>query len=174
MAPPFGVKKGLFPLLSSLFYLSNKEALAYYREGIFITDFRDFDIDYFFKTPDLVEFRWLDMDAQTKRLLSALATIPADLEKSHIVSIEPLDVARALVSTYDKIEPWAGRTNDVSKNAKKVRTLFKRASDPAQFTLNDLPSIYGEIDLSVQSELDTLVLKIKDGLQELKEALIEK
>ena len=104
MAPPFGVKKGLFPLLSSLFYLSNREALAYYREGIFITDFRDFDIDYFFKTPDLVEFRWLDMDAQTKRLLSALATIPADLEKSHIVSIEPLDVARALVSTYDKIE----------------------------------------------------------------------
>ena len=66
----------------------------------------------------------------------------------------------------------AGRTNDVSKML-KVRTLFK-SKDPAQFTLNDLPSIYGEIDLSVQSELDTLVLKIKDGLQELKEAFNRK
>ena len=48
--PPFGIKKGLFPLLSSLFYLSNKETLAYYRE-MFITDFQDFDIDYFLKHP---------------------------------------------------------------------------------------------------------------------------
>ena len=110
MEPPFGIKKGLFPLLTSLFYMTNKETLAYYREGIFITDFQDFDIDYFFKTPHLVELRWLDMDAQTKHLLTALASIPAELDKSEIVSIEPLDVARALVATYDKIEPWAGRT----------------------------------------------------------------
>ena len=97
------------------------------------------------------------MDAQTKRLLSALATIPADLEQSEIMSIEPLEVARALVASYDKIEPWANRTNTVSQNAKKVRSLFKRASDPAQLTLNDLPSIYGDIDLNVQSNLDDLV-----------------
>lgn len=168
--PPFGIKKGLFPLLSTLFYLTNKETLAYYREEIFITDFKDFDVDYFFKTPQLVELRWLNMDAQTKRLLSALATIPADLEKSEIVSIEPLEVARALIASYDKIEPWAGRTNTVSQNAKKVRTLFKRASDPAQFTLNDLPSIYGDIDLSAQSNLDDLVSRVKDGLEELRKA----
>ena len=168
--PPFGMKKGLFPLISTLFYLSNKETLAYYREGIFITEIQDFDIDYFFKTPHLVEFRWLDMDAQTKRLLSALATIPADLENSEISSIEPLDVARALVATYDKIEPWAGRTNSVSENAKKVRTLFKRASDPAQFTLNDLPSIYGDVDLKEDGNLENLVAKIKDGLEELRGA----
>ena len=124
----------------------------------------------FFKTPHLVEFRWLDMDAQTKRLLSALATIPADLENSEISSIEPLDVARALVATYDKIEPWAGRTNSVSENAKKVRTLFKRASDPAQFTLNDLPSIYGDVDLRKDGNLENLVAKIKDGLEELRGA----
>ena len=110
------------------------------------------------------------MDAQTKRLLSALATIPADLEKAEIKSIEPLDVARALVATYDKIEPWAGRTNSVSENAKKVRTLFKRASDPAQFTLNDLPSIYGEVDLNQDENLKNLVAKIKDGLEELRDA----
>ena len=170
MEPPFGVKKGLFPLLSSLFYITNKETLAYYREGIFITDFQDFDIDYFFKTPHLVELRWLDMDAQTKHLLTALATIPAELEKSEIVSIEPLDVARALVATYDKIEPWAGRTNKVTDNAKKVRTLFKRASDPAQFTLNDLPSIYGDVDLTKEVNLNNLVSKIKDGLEELQTA----
>ena len=103
----FWNEKGLFPLISTLFYLSNKETLAYYREGIFITEIQDFDIDYFSK-----RLTWLNSDGwiwtlKTKRLLSALATIPADLENSEISSIEPLDVARALVATYDKIEPWA-------------------------------------------------------------------
>lgn len=166
--PPFGVKKGLFPILSSLFYFSNKETLAYYRDEIFVTDFQDFDIDYFFRTPQLVELRWLDMDAQKKRLLSALASIPAELNNSKIVSIEPLEVARSLVAVYDDIETWAKKTNIVSENAKKVRTLFKRASDPAQFTLNDLPAIYGEVDLKSKSNLDNLVSKIKDGLEELR------
>ena len=114
-----------------------------------------------------MELRWLNMDAQTKR---TVLKIPADLENSEIVSIEPLDVARALVATFDKIEPWANRTNNVTENAKRVRTLFKKASDPAQFTLNDLPSIYGEIDLSRQANLDQLVSKIKDGLEELRGA----
>ena len=151
MEPPFGIKKGLFPLLTSLFYMTNKETLAYYREGIFITDFQDFDIDYFFKTPHLVELRWLDMDAQTKHLLTALASIPAELDKSEIVSIEPLDVARALVATYDKLNH--GQAERIRLLIMlKVRTLFKE-QDPAQFTLNDLPSIYGEVDLTKEENL---------------------
>ena len=99
-----------------------------------------------------------------------LIILQQSLQISEIVSIEPLEVARALVASYDKIEPWANRTNTVSQNAKKVRSLFKRASDPAQLTLNDLPSIYGDIDLNVQSNLDDLVSRVKDGLEELRKA----
>ena len=107
-----------------------------------------------------------------KAFIIALASIPAELDKSEIVSIEPLDVARALVATYDKIEPWAGRTNKVTDNAKKVRTLFKRASDPAQFTLNDLPSIYGEVDLTKEENLKNLVSKIKTDWRSSKHLLV--
>ena len=89
-----------------------------------------------------MEFRWLDMDTKTKRLLTALATIPAEIDGSEITSIEPLEVARSLISTFDKIEPWTLRTNRVSDNCKKIRSLFKRASDPAQFTLNDIPGAF--------------------------------
>ena len=48
--------------------------------------------------------------------------------------------------------------------------MFKRASDPAQFTLNDLPSIYGDVDLKEDGNLENLVAKIKDGLEELRGA----
>jgi len=92
----------------------------------------------------------------------------ADLSQNEVTSIEPLEVARGLVALYDEIEPWAKRTSTASGNAKKVRALFKRASDPAQFTLNDLPNIYGQIDLANAEAVDQLVAKVKDGLVELR------
>ena len=166
--PPYGVKAGLNSILTTLFYITHRSQIAYYREGVFVTDFQDFDIDYIHKTPALVEFRWLDMDAETKRLLTALATIPAEIDGSEITSIEPLEVARSLISTFDKIEPWTLRTNKVSDNCKKIRSLFKRASDPAQFTLNDIPGLFGEISLHDNEALEGLTTKIRDGLKDLR------
>jgi predicted HTH domain antitoxin len=167
--PPYGVKAGLNSILTTLFYITHRSQIAYYREGIFVTDFQDFDVDYIHKTPALVEFRWLDMDTKTKRLLTALATIPAEIDGSEITSIEPLEVARSLISTFDKIEPWTLRTNRVSDNCKKIRSLFKRASDPAQFTLNDIPELFGEISLNKNDGLNNLTSTIKDGLLDLRE-----
>ena len=166
--PPFGIKTGLNSIVSTLFYLTHRSQIAYYREGVFVTDFQDFDIDYIHKTPSFVEFRWLDMDAETKHLLTALATIPVDIDDSKITSIEPLDVARALIATFDQIESWTLRTNKITENAKKIRSLFKRASDPAQFTLNDLPSLFGNVSLNDKSAVNELTFKIKDGLLELR------
>lgn len=167
--PPFGVKAGLFSIIATLFYITHRSQLAYYREDIFVTDFQDFDIDYIHKTPALVEFRWLDMDADTKKLLSTLASIPAEIDGNQITSIEPLEVARALIATFDKVEPWTLRTNKISLNAKRIRSLFKKASDPAKFTLNDIPSLVEGLSFNDDIKVKELSFKIKDGLVELRD-----
>ena len=171
-APPFGIKAGLFPLLDILFYLTEKDKIALYREEIFISKIGEIDVDFIHKTPALVQLRWLDMDADTKTFLSKLSDLAAEISGIKTVSIEPLEVARNLVALYDEVEPWATRTSRISENAKKVRTLFKRASDPAQFTLNDLPNIDGQTDISSHESVDKLVHKIKDGLIELRSVYI--
>ena len=167
-APPFGIKFGLFALLDVLFYLTEKDKIAFYREDIFISKIGEIDVDFIHKTPALIQLRWLDMDANTKMLLSKLSDLAADIGGSNIKSIEPLEVARSLIALYDEVEPWATRTSRISENAKKVRTLFKRASDPAQFTLNDLPNIDGQTDISNDGSVNRLIHKIKDGLIELR------
>ncbi len=159
--PPFGIKAGLFALLDVLFYLTEKDKIAFYREEIFISKIGEIDIDFIHKTPALVQLRWLDMDADTKTFLSKLSDLASEISGNKTVSIEPLEVARNLVALYDEVEPWATRTSRISENAKKVRTLFKRASDPAQFTLNDLPNIDGQTDISNDASVDKLVHKIK-------------
>ena len=60
--PPFGIKVGLFALLDVLFYLTEKDKIAFYREEIFISKIGEIDVDFIHKTPALIQLRWLDMD----------------------------------------------------------------------------------------------------------------
>ena len=166
--PPFGVKAGLFPLFMYIFIRSYSSNIAYYRDEVFITQLKEVDIDNFMKTPKYCGIRYLDMDRRTKDILTDLASIPARFENAEIESIEALDVARKLIAIYDGIPNWAKRSSIPSENAKKIRGLFSRARDPAQFTLVDLPNLFGSIDASDAKERKDLCEKIYKGLEELR------
>jgi hypothetical protein len=170
---PFGLKMGPVPLLSYLFIKTNQSKLAYYRQDIFITQIEEIDIDYIIRNPELCSLRYLEMDDTTKHILTSLAAIPARITGEEIDSIDPLHVARKLIEIFDQTPSWALKTAKVSDNAKQVRTLFKRASDPAQFALIDIPNLYGEISLSDKKALRTVFSKIEDGLNELSSIMLE-
>ena len=166
--PPFGVKAGLFPLFMYIFIRSYSSNIAYYRDEVFSTQLKEVDIDNFMKTPKYCGVRYLDMDRRTKDILTDLASIPARLENAQIESIEALDVARKLVAIYVEIPSWAKRSSKISDNAKKIRGLFSRASDPVQFTLVDLPNLFGSINVTDAGERKNLCEKIYQGLDELR------
>ena len=170
---PFGMKMGPIPLFTYLFVFTNQTKLAYYRQDIFITKIEEIDIDYIIRNPELCALRYLEMDDNTKHILSSLASIPSKLTGEKIDSIDPLHVARKLIEIFDRTPGWALKTAKVSENAKLVRTLFKRASDPAQFALIDIPNLYGEIDLDDKAALQSVFSKIEDGLRELSSVMSE-
>ena len=170
---PFGMKMGPIPLFAYLFILTNQTKVAYYRQDIFITKIEEIDIDYIIRNPELCALRYLEMDDNTKHILSSLAAIPARLTGEEIDSIDPLQVARKLIEIFDRTPEWALKTAKVSENAKLVRTLFKRASDPAQFALIDIPHLYGEVSLTDKTALQSVFSKIEDGLSELSSIMSE-
>lgn len=165
--PPFGLKAGPRPLFAYLFVLLNQTKIAFYREDIFLTQISEIDIDFIIRNPELCAVRYLEMDNNTKHILSSLAAIPAKFNGKEITNIAPLDVARQLIEIFDQTPDWAKKTARVSENAKSVRTLFKRASDPAQFALIDIPNLYGEVSLNDKTALGHVFRKIEDGLNEL-------
>ena len=165
---PYGVKAGLFPLFMYIFIRSYSSNIAYYRDEVFSTHLKDVDIDNFIKTPKYCGLRYLDMDRRTKNILTDLASIPARFDGTPIESIEALDVARKLIAIYVQIPAWAKRSSKVSENAKKIRGVFSRASDPAQFTLVDLPGLFGTINFDDATERRELCENIYQGLDELR------
>lgn len=173
--PPFGVKDGLLPIFAVAFVLSQRDKLAVYREGMFRAKFNDIDVDYLAKDAATVQLRWMDLTDVSRRLLSDMAQIVRELDGANkLVHLEPIDVARGLVSIYDQLPPWTKRTMRLSANAVHIRDIFKRAHDPNRFLFEDIPATLGEnASLASEKDLHRVTTSVRDGLEELVQAYSE-
>lgn len=167
--PPYGVKDGLMPTLAIAFILSQRDRLAVYRDGIFRSRFDDVDVELLAKDPSYIQLRWMDLSDVSRRLLSGLAEVVRDLDKTNdLVNLAPIDVGRGLVAIFDRLPPWTKRTMQLSSNAVTIRDLFKRAHDPNQFLFDDIPGTIGEDALHGNGvNLGRAIQSVRDGLEEL-------
>lgn len=171
-APPYGMKDGVMPVFAVAFLLSMQDKLAIYREGVFQAQITDLDIDYLAKDPWAVQFRWMDLTETTRHLLSGMAGVVRELDgQKTLENLQPIDVARALVAIYDRLPNWTKRTAQLSANAKRIRDLFKRASDPNKFLFDDLPVSAGQVNVGEdEPDPESVIASVREGLTELVEA----
>ena len=171
-APPFGIKNGLLPILSVAFLMSQSGSLAFYRDRIFQARLSDLDIDYLVRDPDDIQVRWMDLSANSRRLLSSMADIVRDLDSGNtLINLRPIDVAKGLVAIYDRLPLWVGRTQRLSGTAKRLRQLFKQANDPNKLVFDDIPNVLGtDSSDEDKSATERIAKQVCDGLIELQQA----
>jgi hypothetical protein len=171
-APPFGVKKGLLPIFLVAFVVSRRSKIAFYRQGIFQSNLDDLDIDYLTMNPDNIQLRWMDLPKISQQLLSDMADLVRQLDSQNTLeNLEPIDVARGLIAIFDRLPAWTKRTMQLSKNAIRVRHIFKQASDPNKFLFDDIPGLIVDLDAEGGSDdLSSVVVHVREGLEELRNA----
>ena len=170
--PPFGIKEGLLPVLSVAFLLSQRSSLALYREGVFQTRVTDLDTDFLVRDPSDVQFRWMDLTAVSRQLLAELADVVRDLDTGNTLEcLEPIDVARGLVTIHDRLPPWTGRTQRLSRIAREVRHLFRQAKDPNRLVFDDMPELLKEPLADADEDAAKRIADhVREGLTELTQA----
>ena len=171
-AAPYGIKEGLLPVLFTAFFLSQRQSLAFYREGIFQAQVSSLDMDCLTGNPENIQLRWMDLSSISRRLLSGLADVVRDLDQDNMhADLKPIDVARGLIRIYDQLPTWVCRTQRLSENAKNIRALFKRANDPNKFIFDDIPKILtGNRSIASKKVLQDIEEQIRSGLTELRQA----
>ncbi|MDE2665979.1 MAG: ATP-binding protein [Acidobacteriota bacterium] len=169
---PLGIKDGLLPVLAVAFLLSERKKLGFYRQGVFQARLSDLDIDYLAKDPKDVQLRWMDLTEVSRLLLSELADVVRHLDEENELShLEPLDVARGLVAIHDRLPPWVNRTQRLSRNAKRVRQLFKQANDPNRLIFDDIPRVLNDATATGEHEsMQRIASQVSKGLGELRQA----
>ena len=152
--------------------MSQSGSLAFYRDRIFQARLSDLDIDYLIRDPNEIQVRWMDLSANSRRLLSSMADIVRDLDSNNtLINLQPIDVAKGLVAIYDRLPLWVGRTQRLSNTAKRLRQLFKQANDPNKLVFDDIPNVLGT-DSEDQNTAATerIAKQVCDGLIELQQA----
>ena len=169
---PFGIKDGLMPVLAAAFILSQRREVAFYRQSIFQARVTDLDMDYLSKDPWDIQLRWMDLSESSRQLLSDMAGIVRSLDENNTLpDLEPIDVGRGLVSIHDRLPPWVGRTQYLSANARRVRQLFKQASDPNSLIFDDIPRLLsGRFEAGDEDTLREISNNVHEGLVELQQA----
>ena len=173
-SPPFGIRRGVLPVLTMAFVMTNRTSVAVYNEGIFQTEINELVADILLQKDSTIQLRWVDLGEHNEKLLESLWDVTNQISDNPLPK-KPLEIARALVRFAFKLPTWTKRTSSISDEAQKVRTVLLSASDPLQALFVDLPIIFEAGKLQGSPLHDKQFYKdfgvfIKDILKELEGA----
>ena len=144
-APPFGMKRGIQPVVLTAFLLAHKANIAVYKDGMFVPRLTDFDIDECLQDPDRFSLRWVAIDEDKNRILKGIAKLLAEIGED-AGATDPLEAARGLVAMVFNLPEWARRTSRLGQTAKEMRDMLLKASDPHKVLFVDLASLLSATD----------------------------
>lgn len=144
MAPPYGVKSGVVPVLLVAALQIHRDDLAFFDDGTYQPKLEPAHLERLVKTPERFS---VTASGATKgaraELLAALA--PAlNIRVPDGTAPRLLRVVNALLSRVRDLDTYAQRTSNVSDLAKAVRAIALTASDPVQLVFTALPEAVGE------------------------------
>ena len=175
-SPPFGVRRGLLPVIAMIFIMTNRTSVAVYSEGMFQTEINELVVDLLLQKNSTVQLRWVDPGKRNRELLDSLHKIAGQINEKPIPK-RPLEVARVLVRFVLKLPSWTKRTSALSKETKRIRSTLLSANDPIQALFVDLPLIFEDSKPKIphddKQELEDFGSFMKQVLEELKNAYPE-
>jgi hypothetical protein len=143
--PPYGIRRGVMPVLALAFILAHRDALAVYGEGRFQAEVDDYLVDVLLQDERLVALRRVDVDVFRSEILHGVAEA-VGTATGQPSPAEPLALARRLVRFVTDLPPWAQKTQSLSPHSAEVRRVLLHADDPHKALFVDLPAIFGEGD----------------------------
>lgn len=157
--PPYGVKAGLMPVFALAFMLCHADKIAVYRDGVFEPKITDVDVDEMLQDPRRFSLRWVQVTGERKRALKAIAAVTENLGFKP-TSSTPLEVAKSLVALAFSTPIWSRRTLELGTEARAIRDVLLKASDPNRLLFMDLPE-------AVKASPNELADRLAVPLQEL-------
>ena len=173
--PPFGIKKGLHNILLFLFILINRKNVALYYEDLYQVEYNDLTIDYLFRGLKDFTITWISYD-DVKEEIGYLAKACAEMT-NQLIEPSPLNIGRALKKFLNSKEDWVKGTNTLSKNTLLFRDELKKAKDPVDFVVNQIPIIFNKSNKTdikdlknsireIEQAFDKQLIKFKDSIFE--------
>jgi hypothetical protein len=133
---PFGLKRGVMPVLALAYILAHRANLAVYLGGIYQPVVDELFVDRLLQDPSLVELRRVSRTKTHAEFLRRLAALLSTDED--VVAPEALPVASKLFQRFKALPMWSQRTTSLNDKARGVRDVALKANDPEALLFSDL------------------------------------
>lgn len=171
MAPPYGIKEGLLPILYMAVLMANQQELAIYESRIYTPYLSEEQIERFLKRPDeftVQRFRITGLNQSIHEVYSS--TLFNDGKQRSVLAL-----AKPIAKMVLKLPSYAQTTQaGLTSRAQVVRNLFKLSKSPIKLMMEELPKALG-INLDKarddDEELKKLSKRLMDTLRELQYCL---
>lgn len=175
-SPPYGLRRGVMPILALAFVMSNQQHLAVYCEARFQAKIDDYFVDRLLQDDTLVAVRQVADDRNSEVLLERLSAAIGRITQE-ACEPEPLNVARRLVHFARELPQWTRRTLSMTPASAEVRRILLHANDPHKALFVELPSVFDHRDAHVvaagiESALNELGAAYGAMLAELQQSML--
>ncbi len=169
MAPPYGVKAGVLPILYIAAYIIYQHELALYEQKSYKPVMTGGMLDRFVKRPDEYTFQRFRISGLRSSIYAEYCKL-IDVKNNHSV----IQLVKPLAQFIDELPEYTRKTksSELSNKAKKVRNAFDFSKSPDHLIFEDLPKALGyekEIKSDVPN-LEGLAQSLQGCLKELKDA----
>jgi hypothetical protein len=162
--PPYGVKRGVLPILCLVAYLMNEHELALYEEGVYSPTLTEEQIERFGRHPRTFSIQRFRIDGMRASIFGQYSEVlyGVPTEKSVI------ELARPLAKFMGQLEDYTKRTKSpaLTERAKAVRTAFNLAKSPQRLLFEGLPAALGYSSETIKAAGDDAVEGFAQALTE--------
>lgn len=175
VAPPFGIRRGLLPILFGAGMKAFGKAISLRNGSSYVTDILPSVVEELCRNPDGYEIEVIDLDPQTDVYLETVREVFGG--RSH------LDLDTDLVrATYDAVQSWlfqlpksALTADHLSQQAKSFQRLLQHARemDPLVFVLQQLPNVCA-FDRNNRDDVRATLDTLKGELESVSDTYVRK
>ena len=141
--PPFGITRGLQPLILGLHLATHHQHVAIYEDGTYLHAAGGDEFARLLKEPQFFHLQYCALEGVRRdvftRLLDRLKISPRDTRKSDLI-----DLVRPMVSFIGREVPdYARKTTKLSANTVAVRRALLEGREPMRLVFTSLPEACG-------------------------------
>ena len=163
-APPYGLKRGLFPILLLHYYLLHPYEIALYDEGTYVPTLMYEHLERMVRRPDLFSFQRFRIEGVRAPLFDEYSkALFGEVREA----LNPLDVARRLVDTVLGLGSYAQNTQRLSETTLRLRQVLIKPGPLAQLLCENIPRACG---FEPSSGVSGMAERISESLDEMTNA----
>lgn len=141
--PPYGVKRGIVPILFFAVYITKMDKISIYFENKFIPKFSSENIELLLKKPEKFSIKNTQPNMVQSKVINELYEKLFNAQPETINTASLLSTAKALVRLINELPEYSKNTRRISKKAIAVRSNITTMTEPDKILFEDLPKSLG-------------------------------